>query len=654
VCRGLAADWSRLDGLVKRLEEGLTKLCQAYGERCGTPPPECNQVENEQSAQQSHTTFTTRSVRLPIATKLQSSNTSLGVCAVASISPEDKYGPTGYDPEGTPPESRKRFVSGDRPFTYKIDFWNKEDAPAPTQDVYITDDLDPNLDWNSFSFTEFGFLKWKVPLEGGQYFNVEVDLRPDMDLVVNVEGTFDPATGKIRWEFHSLDPITREPPEDPMAGFLPPITDTGYEIGWVTYSVNPKAGLPTGTEIRNQAWVKFDVDVFKPAPPNPDSEIPGYGPYRNTIDSGAPTSRVTPLSTLQTSKHFMVSWEGEDDEGGSGIKEYDVYVSDNGGPYVLWLTTSETSSTFSGEFGHQYSFYSRARDHVGNLEDAPSPLVPDATTMVGVADISVTPLSFDFGHVKVGVLSEKVFVVKNEGSAELTLGVIGSPSAPFSRVGGTCAEGSILVPSSTCTVIIGFSPSSTGGFSSSFEITSDDLDENRVRVGLIGKGVVHFLVEPAHGTLGTEVEIRGSGFGGKKGKVLVGSVALKVTGWTDSSIHGVVSRPQPPGKYSVTVQPKGGSSLTEPEAFEIRAPEIVSVNPTEGSTGDEIRIEGNFFGSKKGKVYLEKGGFAKSCKVMGWGLTEVRFQVPKGLSAGPYTLILENKISRAEASFTVK
>jgi uncharacterized protein YfaP (DUF2135 family) len=291
---------------------------------------------------------------------------------VSSISPEDKYGPTGYDPEGTLPQDKKRFISGNQPLAYKIDFWNKESAPAPTQDVYITDQLDPNLDWSSLSFTEIGFLKWKAPLEGGPYFNVDVDLRPDYNLIVNVEGTFDSQTGQVRWEFHSLDPLTRQPPEDPMAGFLPPITNTGYEIGWVNYMVNPKSALTTGAQIRNQAWVKFDFDIFKPAPPNPDSEIPGLGPYLNTIDAEKPASQVNPLAPVQKRTNFPVTWAGSDDDGGSGIRHYTIYVSDNGGPFQPWVTTSATSATYPGQGGHTYSFYSVATDNVGNTEATPS------------------------------------------------------------------------------------------------------------------------------------------------------------------------------------------------------------------------------------------------------------------------------------------
>ncbi|MFQ6094144.1 MAG: IPT/TIG domain-containing protein, partial [bacterium] len=45
---------------------------------------------------------------------------------VFSISPEDKFGPVGYDPDVANPDQRQRFVQGKRTFGYRIDFWNKE------------------------------------------------------------------------------------------------------------------------------------------------------------------------------------------------------------------------------------------------------------------------------------------------------------------------------------------------------------------------------------------------------------------------------------------------------------------------------------------------------------------------------------------------
>jgi len=302
--------------------------------------------------------------------------------AVSSVSPEDKYGPTGYDPAGTEAAGLRRCVRGGDALDYRIDFWNKEDAPAPTQDVYIEDQLDGDLDPSTFEFGEFGFLKWSVPVAAGtRTLDATVDLRPDMSLKVHVTGSIS-AEGKVVWELHALDPYTNEPPEDPQAGFLPPITDSGYEIGWVNYSVRPKAGLATGTQIANQAQVKFDLGPWKPAPPNPDSEIPGLGPWLNTIDAGAPSSRVTSATAGTSAGSLQVQWTGQDDEGGSGVGHYDVYVSDNGGAYTVWQEDTElTSATYSGTFGHTYGFYSIATDNVGNAEVAPTD--PDVSVLAG-------------------------------------------------------------------------------------------------------------------------------------------------------------------------------------------------------------------------------------------------------------------------------
>jgi hypothetical protein len=201
-----------------------------------------------------------------------------------------------------------------------------------------------------------------------------------MSLLVRLQADID-TNGMVRWTFNSLDPYTGQPPEDPQAGFLPPITESGYEIGWVNYKVKPKPNLPTGTQIRNQAFVKFDVGPWKPAPPNPDSEIPGYGPWVNTIDSGPPASRVKPLPNSIPSTTFTVEWEGMDDENGSGIRDYTIYVSEDGDSFTQWIAhTTETSAEFTGELEKIYYFYSRAEDNVGNVEEAPSEA--DAITTV--------------------------------------------------------------------------------------------------------------------------------------------------------------------------------------------------------------------------------------------------------------------------------
>jgi hypothetical protein len=292
-----------------------------------------------------------------------------------SISPEDKWGPAGYDAPETPAGSEAHFILPGETFDYRIEMWNKPEAPVPTQDAVIYDYLDPNVfDLSTFEFTRVGFLKWDVPLPGGQTVDVRVDCLPDMNLAVEIKGTFDPETGRIEWWFHSIDPMTGDYPEDPNTGFLPPFNpQTGFEIGWMEFRVKPKENLPTGTQIANQAFVQFDfLGPWGPAPKE--------GPWINTIDAGAPTSQVNQLAP-ESAPTFEVSWNGADDPGGSGVAYYDIYVSDNSGPFLRWLQgTSLTTGTFTGEAGHSYAFYSIAVDNVGNTEAAPGE--PDATTTV--------------------------------------------------------------------------------------------------------------------------------------------------------------------------------------------------------------------------------------------------------------------------------
>jgi hypothetical protein len=84
-----------------------------------------------------------------------------------------------------------------------------------------------------------------------------------------------------------------------------------------------------------------------------------------------------------------VSWSGTDAPGGSGIASYNVYVSDNGGAFTPFVTsTTATSASFTGQVGHTYGFYSVAKDHVGNVQ--PTPTAAQATTTVSITVVATT------------------------------------------------------------------------------------------------------------------------------------------------------------------------------------------------------------------------------------------------------------------------
>jgi hypothetical protein len=157
------------------------------------------------------------------------------------------------------------------------------------------------------------------------------------------------------------------------------------------------------------------------------------------------------------------------------------------------------------------------------------------------------------------------------------------------------------------------------------------------------------------GTIGTEITLTGSGFAARKGKVFVGNVSLTVLEWTVDSIRCRITKRLSPGLYDITIKPKEGSPIIIEDGFTVFAPEIGSVDPSSGSSGETITLGGFFFGTKKGRVTLN----GKSCKVLKWtmepetGESEIEFVVPKRFESGAYELKILNQIGADTTSFNI-
>lgn len=295
-----------------------------------------------------------------------------------SSTPEDKYGLLGAEKIDTFTQAnRQNYIQEQDIFSYKIDYWNKEDATAPAVEVFIRDTIDQNFDLTTFKFTEVGFLRWTQPVDG-QYINVNIDMRPDFDLIVNIEGTLDPVSREVYWVHRALDPETNDLPYDPREGFLPPIDTAWYNLGWVKYTIEPLDNLPDGTVFENRAHVNFDgVGPWGKAPP--------YGPWINTYDLEIPSSEVTVVELDDTGTSVLnLEWNGDDNQG-VGIRNYTIYYQENGGPFEPFLVDTLTGSgEFVAELGSSYCFYSVATDKVGNFEEEPS--IPDTCITIDICD----------------------------------------------------------------------------------------------------------------------------------------------------------------------------------------------------------------------------------------------------------------------------
>jgi RHS repeat-associated protein len=247
-------------------------------------------------------------------------------------------------------------------YGYTIRFQNRPDAAAPAQEVFLTQQLDADLDWDTFQLTAFGWADHQFAVPAGrQAYSTRIN-DPTRNLVVEVSAVFNAATGALAWTFRSLDPISLDLPADALAGFLPPDDDTGRGQGFVRYTIQPKLGATTGTRYDAQASIVFDTEA--PLLTNVHS---------NSIDDTPPTSAVHPLAATSP-RAFTVSWGGSD--AGSGIRAYDIWYRRDRGPWQLWLAgTTLTAAPFLGESGSTYQFSSYATDNVGLAQSEPPTIV---------------------------------------------------------------------------------------------------------------------------------------------------------------------------------------------------------------------------------------------------------------------------------------
>jgi hypothetical protein len=113
------------------------------------------------------------------------------------------------------------------------------------------------------------------------------------------------------------------------------------------------------------------------------------------------------------------------------------------------------------------------------------------TSGVGLApDITVTPLSLDFGGVAVGATSAaQAVTVKNDGTGDLVIKILSFTAPGFLKTSDMCSNAT-LTPGESCTVSVSFKPGGTGSKAAKLSIPSNDpdLSENPVKVALSGVG----------------------------------------------------------------------------------------------------------------------------------------------------------------------
>jgi hypothetical protein len=278
-------------------------------------------------------------------------------CPVRPKDPNELQGPLGYSAAG--------FMGVQQPWLYTIYFQNVSNAAAYARQVLVTNKLEAGLDLRTFRLREIAFGNVTITVPTNRcFYQTRVALPPPhaTNIVADVTAGVDLQNGLVFWTLNAIDLNTGQLVESAQEGILPPDDATHAGEGHLIYTILPASGVATGTVITNQATIVFDINA--PLDTNPTT---------NTVDAVPPTSTVAALPVSMMDTNFTVAWFGTDDPGGSGLSRYDVYMSDNGGPWAAWLSgVTANTATYSGQPGHYYFFYSRAWDNAGNVESAPA------------------------------------------------------------------------------------------------------------------------------------------------------------------------------------------------------------------------------------------------------------------------------------------
>ena len=281
---------------------------------------------------------------------------SLDIPVQVPMDPNEIIGTKGYDALG----DTLQWVAATASLPYTIYFENDPElATAAAQKVEIRHALHPKADISTFAVGAFGFGSHVFTVEGNRStYQQRLDLTSDMGIYVDVVAGIDIVSNEAFWIFQSIDPATGLPPQGTQQGFLPVNDENHSGEGYVSFTIKPKANAcATGDMVTASASIIFDINEAIPT-----------NVWYNTVDALPPTTQLT--GQEGSGNEVLLQFFGTDDQGGCGIKQYKLYVSDNYSAYSLYDTYPVGSEAiFPTEYDHCYRFFCLGEDNVGNVEE---------------------------------------------------------------------------------------------------------------------------------------------------------------------------------------------------------------------------------------------------------------------------------------------
>ncbi len=333
---------------------------------------------------------------------------------VVSMDPNEITGPDG---QGT-----ARYLHTLEKQHFQVSFENLATASAAAQIVRIRDTLDVNkYNLSSFEFRgiSVGRQYFRIP-RGRKQFVIERKVSAVNNMLVRINASVDTLTGVIDWQFTAINSTTKNLPV--FEGFLPPNNSRPEGEGTVSYSVTPRAGLPSGTVFSNRASIVFDAN-----------KAILTNSWQNTLDIEAPTSSLQ--ATVSNVRDINIKFAGSDAL--SGVGYYNLHVSVNNGPWINFSGSQADTMSLIGEYDSTYRFYVTTQDKVGNLENK----VPGAEATLTI-EHDVMPITLvSISATNVGERNRIDFTTATESKGDYTEIEKSSNTTNFTTMATVAAKG---------------------------------------------------------------------------------------------------------------------------------------------------------------------------------------------------------------------
>ena len=201
-------------------------------------------------------------------------------------------------------------------------------------------------------------------------------------------------------------------------------------------------------------------------------------------DEPITNSDGTPLTDLAGYKLYYGTTSGSysDNIDVGSVTTYQITNLTDGLTYYFAVIAYDTSGNES-----DYS------NEVSKTMDTEPPPPPEPEITVTDSAAPAGDLLMPFVDITEGNSSDQTVTAANDGNAELIISNIGEANpltSPFSIINDNCS-GQTVAPAANCTITVRFSPAAAGTFNDSFDIPSNDSDENSVTITVSGTGLAN-------------------------------------------------------------------------------------------------------------------------------------------------------------------